>query len=194
MFWQPNCVSHAGPSAHGVLLGLERGEPSLQSVHLWLRPPGHRLEHQHPCPAAREVTHFTRTQAQSRLSTFVSATPAVDFKWHIHVASVFHPSRRLRSLSRGHHPVTSVENSMSWILCIFNPALSALRSCSVVNFLPVLLPRFYMFAWNYNSWILRDRDIAETFVHGLPLLHKSFSSLVVFLLCNVLCTDGFILR
>lgn len=135
--------------------------------------------------------------AQSRLNTFVSATPAVDFKWHIHVVcdktqffipvgvyghcpAVIIPSRLLMS----------VENSISWIFCISSPALSALRSYSVVNFLPVLLPQFYMFAWNCDSWILRDRDNAETFVHGpAAVTLKSFFTLVVFLLCNVLCTD-----
>lgn len=45
----------AGPQEDGVLHGLERGEPVVQPVHLRLRPPGHRLEHQHPRPAAGEV-------------------------------------------------------------------------------------------------------------------------------------------
>ncbi len=51
-----------------------------------------------PCCKRSDTLH-TYTSS-TRLNTLVSATPAVDFKRHIHVASVFHPSRRLRSLSR----------------------------------------------------------------------------------------------
>lgn len=55
----------AGSPANGVLHGVERGEPGVQPVHLRLRQTGHRLEHQHPRPAAGEVIGPIRTHPRN---------------------------------------------------------------------------------------------------------------------------------
>ena len=51
------CFLCAGSPPHGVLHHLGGRLRLLQPLQLWLRPAGHRLEHQHPRPAAGEITH-----------------------------------------------------------------------------------------------------------------------------------------
>lgn len=41
----------------------------------------------------------------------------------------------------------------------------------------LVTPFLRLHDWNCDSWILRERDIAEAFLHGLALLHSSNCSL-----------------
>lgn len=144
-----------------------------------------------PCCKRSDTLHtYTSLTRPIHVNTFVSATPAVDFKEHIHVVcdktQFFIPVgvySHCPAVIIPSHLLTSVENSISWIFCISSPALSALRSYSVVNFLPVWLPHFYVCmnpARLGHCRNIRSRPAAVTF------------TLVVFLLCNVFCTDDFL--
>ena len=69
----------AGSPPHGVLHNLGGGLRLLQPLQLRLRPAGHRLEHQHPRPAAGEVTALPpsdiTTTTTPTINTTTTTTP-----------------------------------------------------------------------------------------------------------------------